>query len=70
MPDPGPLVTRQAAWQSARRRLPWPEKIKMAERARDAILRLRDRSERAGTGDYGAHEQVPNSERRSKKESA
>jgi hypothetical protein len=70
MPDPGPLLTRQAAWQSARRRLPWPEKIKMAELARDAILRLRAGSGREGRGDSGAHGQVPNPERRSKKGSA
>lgn len=64
MPDPRPLLTRQAAWQSARRLLPWPEKIKMAEQVRDAILRLRARSERQGAGDDGAL--VPSPERRSK----
>jgi hypothetical protein len=35
------LFQRQAAWQSGRRRLPWPEKVRMAEAMRESALRFR-----------------------------
>jgi hypothetical protein len=40
MPDVRDLLRRQAAWQQSRRDLPWPVKIRMAEQARDAVMRL------------------------------
>jgi hypothetical protein len=52
MADVRDLLRRQASWQRSRKDLPWPVKIRMAEQARDAALRLRaSRSgERAGPG--------------------
>ena len=35
------LLRRQAQWQKSRQALPWPEKIRMAERIRESILALR-----------------------------
>ena len=32
---------RQAREQHERRKLPWPEKIRLAEQLRDALIRLR-----------------------------
>ena len=41
MKDIHSLLEKQALWQRSRRSLPWPEKIRMAERVRDSILSLR-----------------------------
>lgn len=41
MPDPQSLLHAQAEWQKARRLLPWPEKLRMAEAMRATILVLR-----------------------------
>jgi hypothetical protein len=41
MNDIQQMLERQARWQKARRNLPWPEKIRMAERVRESILPLR-----------------------------
>jgi hypothetical protein len=41
MSDPQPLFDRQAEWQKSRKALSWPEKIRMAERMRESILRLK-----------------------------
>ena len=35
------LLERQARWQRARRALPWPEKIRMAEMIRESASHLR-----------------------------
>ena len=35
------LLRRQAEWQKSRKDLPWPEKIRMAEKIRDSIRTLR-----------------------------
>jgi hypothetical protein len=35
------LLESQAAWQRARARLTWPEKLRLAETMRDAALKLR-----------------------------
>lgn len=35
------LFKRQEAWQRALKDLPWPEKLRMAARVRDAVARLR-----------------------------
>jgi hypothetical protein len=35
------MLDRQAAWQRARRNLPWPEKIRIAERMRRVMVELR-----------------------------
>ena len=37
MRDVEKLLRRQAEWQKSRRSLSWPEKIRMAEQARDTI---------------------------------
>lgn len=34
-------LDRQAAWQKARRDLPWPEKVRMVRVMRDSIAALR-----------------------------
>ena len=49
MNEPEEMFERQAAWQRARRRLPWPVKIRMAELARDAVRQLR-KTRAAGSG--------------------
>jgi hypothetical protein len=36
-------LDRQARWQKSRKALSWPEKVRMAERARDSIKGLRGR---------------------------
>ena len=41
MTDVRRLFERQAEWQKARRELSWPEKVRMAEAMREAILMLR-----------------------------
>jgi len=41
MTDVRRLFERQAEWQRARRGLSWPEKVRMAEVMREAILMLR-----------------------------
>jgi len=41
MPEPHERLDRQAAWQRSRRELPWPEKIRLALKLREAALRLR-----------------------------
>ena len=47
MTDVRRLFERQAEWQRARRGLSWPEKVRMAEAMREAILQLRgERDER------------------------
>ena len=35
------LFQRQAAWQKARRNLPWPEKLRMAAKMRKSVVSLR-----------------------------
>ena len=40
MNDIRDLLRRQARWQKARKDLPWPEKIRMAEAIRDSVLEL------------------------------
>jgi len=39
--DMGTLFQRQAAWQAGRRRLSWPEKVRMAEAMRESAIRFR-----------------------------
>ena len=34
-------VERQTKWQKARRTLPWPEKVRLAEELRESIRQLR-----------------------------
>jgi hypothetical protein len=46
MSDIQQLLERQARWQKARRTLSWPEKIRMAERIRESVRKLR-RSQKA-----------------------
>jgi hypothetical protein len=41
MSDIQQLLERQARWQKTRRALPWPEKIRMAERIRESVRQLR-----------------------------
>jgi hypothetical protein len=41
MSDTQRTFERQAAWQRARKSLPWPEKIRMVEAIRDSIVLLR-----------------------------
>jgi hypothetical protein len=41
MTDTRELFERQAAWQAGRRRLSWPEKVRMAEAIRESLVRLR-----------------------------
>ena len=41
MSDIRRLVERQARWQRARRALPWPEKIRIAEMIRESASHLR-----------------------------
>ena len=43
MTDTQKLLERQARWQKARKDLSWAEKVRMAERVRATILRLRKR---------------------------
>ena len=48
------LLERQARWQRARKALPWPEKIRMAEMVRESASRLRakaDGEKRRNTSD-------------------
>lgn len=41
MNDIQQLLERQAEWQRSRAAMPWPEKIRMAEKIRESILLLR-----------------------------
>jgi hypothetical protein len=41
MADPEDLLRRQAEWQKSLARLPWPEKLRMAARLREAVMALR-----------------------------
>jgi hypothetical protein len=41
MTDMRELFERQAAWQAGRRRLSWPEKVRMAEAMRESLVRFR-----------------------------
>jgi len=41
MTDVAELLARQAKWQKSLRKLPWPEKVKMAARLRDQVAALR-----------------------------
>ena len=41
MTDVRRLLERQAEWQKARGGLSWPEKVRMAEAMREAILQFR-----------------------------
>jgi hypothetical protein len=38
------LLQRQANWQKSRKRLSWPEKIRMAEAIHDSVAHLRIRN--------------------------
>ena len=42
------LLERQARWQRARRALPWPEKIRIAEMIRESASHLRGKA----SGEY------------------
>ena len=42
MTDMRELFERQAAWQAGRRRLSWPEKVRMAEAIRESLVHLRN----------------------------
>jgi len=46
MNDVRSLLERQARWQRARRALPWPEKIRMAEMIRESASHLRAKASR------------------------
>lgn len=35
------LFQRQAEWQRSLRHLPWPEKLRMAARLRESVMKLR-----------------------------
>lgn len=51
MSDIRGLLERQARWQRARKALPWPEKIRIAEMIRESASHLRPRpAERRGEG--------------------
>lgn len=41
MSDASADLTRQAAWQKARRDLPWPEKVRMVLVMRESVAALR-----------------------------
>jgi hypothetical protein len=41
MTDVRKLLERQAAWQKSRASLPWPDKVRIAERVRASVVRLR-----------------------------
>lgn len=41
MSDVQRMLEKQAQWQKARKALSWPEKIRMAERIRESVIRLR-----------------------------
>ena len=41
MSDASAELARQAAWQKARRDLPWPEKVRMVLVMRDSVAALR-----------------------------
>ena len=41
MTDLEQMLERQAQWQKSRQSLPWPEKIRLAERIRESIRQLR-----------------------------
>jgi len=37
MNDVQEMLKRQAVWQRSRQSLPWPEKIRMAEKVRESV---------------------------------
>lgn len=41
MIDFSDLFRRQAEWQRSLRHLPWPEKLRMAARLRESVMKLR-----------------------------
>lgn len=41
MSEPDELLKRQADWQKERRKLSWPEKMRMAEAVRESVVKLR-----------------------------
>jgi hypothetical protein len=41
MTDVAALLAHQARWQKSRASLPWPEKVRIAERMRDDIAAMR-----------------------------
>jgi len=41
MNDGRKLFERHAAWQKERAKLPWPEKIRLAESLRETLLKFR-----------------------------
>jgi hypothetical protein len=47
MSDIPPMLKRQADWQQSRRRLSWPEKIRMVEAVRESLLQLRSATSQA-----------------------
>lgn len=50
MTDIAALLERQARWQKSRAKLSWPEKIRIAERLRDDIEKLRTNRPDAKSG--------------------
>ncbi len=46
MSDIRGLLERQARWQRARKALPWPEKIRIAEMIRESVSHLRAKASR------------------------
>jgi len=57
MTDIRHLLERQADWQKTRSRLPWPEKIRMAEAMRESLRQFR----RAPSGKTGKPSMGPRS---------
>ena len=54
MTDVERLLERQAAWQRSRQALPWPEKIRQAERTRTTIeVFRRQREQRVASARRG-----------------
>jgi hypothetical protein len=47
------LFRRQAEWQKSRKSLSWSEKIRMVERMRDDVLKLRATKQEPGPKDHG-----------------
>ena len=41
MGEANELLKRQAVWQKQRRKLSWPEKMRMAEAVRESVVKLR-----------------------------
>jgi len=53
------LLERQARWQRARKALPWPEKIRMAERVRESARKLRVPRPEPGSGERASRPLPP-----------